>query len=292
MDTKWIITFVELADRGTLRAVAEASGYSTSAVSQQLASLQRELSATLVGSSGRRLKLTPEGRAFLPRARQILAALDGARGDLQDDGQQATIVVAAYAISLIRHVLPATRILRERLPGLVVQVEEREPPEVRDLLARDLIDIGIVYDYSLVPADHSGEHFDAVPVMLAVHPSNRGTAAEIFADAASDWIVNPRTADDEELLRRVAAHYDAVPSIHHRIDSIELASECIASGFGVALLPEDARPHPGVRYLPLDGAAGDRRSFVVTRPGRQSWPSYEVVTSGILEAARSGRPAT
>ncbi|MFC5180112.1 helix-turn-helix domain-containing protein [Actinomadura harenae] len=58
----------ELQRRGTAGAVAEALGYSPSAVSQQLAQLQREVGVRLVEKAGRRLRLTPAGEALAARA--------------------------------------------------------------------------------------------------------------------------------------------------------------------------------------------------------------------------------
>ncbi|MFJ9543832.1 LysR family transcriptional regulator [Streptomyces sp. NPDC101225] len=69
MDLRWMRVLVELAEHGTLRAAADVTGYSTSAVSQQLAVLQRSLGVVLVEPVGRTLALTPAGRAFLPRTR-------------------------------------------------------------------------------------------------------------------------------------------------------------------------------------------------------------------------------
>ncbi|MEY4174720.1 MAG: hypothetical protein RI900_1885, partial [Actinomycetota bacterium] len=76
MDTRWLRVLVELADRGTLREVAATTGYSASAVSQHLASLQRELGVRLTEPVGRLLALTPVGRDFVPLARAALAAVE------------------------------------------------------------------------------------------------------------------------------------------------------------------------------------------------------------------------
>src|SRR5690348_1080878 len=151
MDLRWLRVLVELADHGTLRAVADVTGYSTSAVSQQLAALQRATDAVLVEPAGRRLALTPAGRAFLPHARTVLATLDAARGDLVGGPPVGEVRLAGYASALALDVVPAVARLRERHPGLTVAIQEREPDEVLALLAEDAVDVGLVYDFSLVP---------------------------------------------------------------------------------------------------------------------------------------------
>ena len=92
---------VELAERGTLRAVAAATGYGTSAVSQQLAGLERAAGARLVEPDGRRLRLTPAGKSLLPHARRILVAIDEAKTDLasgEPAGQSASPPTAAHSM--------------------------------------------------------------------------------------------------------------------------------------------------------------------------------------------------
>src|SRR6266496_4785937 len=79
MELQWMRVLVELNRRATLGAVAEATGYSKSAVSQQLAALQRAVGAPLAERVGRRLRLTPAGMALLASASQMLASVEAAR---------------------------------------------------------------------------------------------------------------------------------------------------------------------------------------------------------------------
>ena len=93
----------ELARRGTMRAVAEATGQATSAVSQQLAVLEREAGVRLLERAGRNVRLTPAGRTLVGHADTVLAALDAARSDLSAGGQPSGVVrVAGYGTSLRR----------------------------------------------------------------------------------------------------------------------------------------------------------------------------------------------
>src|SRR5204862_6537785 len=62
MDPHRLRLLLELSRRGSMRAVADELGYTTSTVSQQLAVLAREAGATLIEPEGRRVRLTPAGR--------------------------------------------------------------------------------------------------------------------------------------------------------------------------------------------------------------------------------------
>jgi DNA-binding transcriptional LysR family regulator len=292
VDVRWLRVLVELAERGTLRAVAEATGYSTSAVSQQLGALQRELDRELVEAAGRRLVLTPAGRALLPHARTVLAGWDAARGALDPGAEPVGEVrLAGFASALVRHVVPAVAALRQRHPGLSVAMQEREPDEVVALLAADAIDLGLSYDYSLVPREVPGVPFYDVPMALLVPAGERRGAAQLLADRDVGWITNSRARADDELVARVGARYGAVPRVAHRIDSLELVARLVQAGLGVALIAADGPRLDGVRYVDLAGAAGIRRGYATTRPGRERWPAVAAVIHALTGPPAGPEPA-
>src|ERR671921_981883 len=72
----------ELEERGTLSAVATALGYTPSAVSQQLAVLEKEVGARLLERAGRGVRLTDAGRILARHAGVLLAAAEAASADL------------------------------------------------------------------------------------------------------------------------------------------------------------------------------------------------------------------
>jgi DNA-binding transcriptional LysR family regulator len=282
MDLRWFRLLVELADRGTLRAVADTTGYSTSAVSQQLAALQRELGSVLVEPAGRRLRLTPAGRALLPYARQVLATVDAARGELDSGAEPAGLVrLAGFASALLQRVVPAVRELRRVHPGIVVAMQEREPDEVAALLADDAVDVGLIYEYSLVPRTGAGVRFGEVPMSLVVPETETRGLTELLADARVGWVTNSRADDDDELIHRVGARFGANPVVTHRIDSLVLLADVVRAGLGVALIAANGPQPAGVHYLDLHGAAGVRSGFALTRPGREHWPANAALIDAI-----------
>lgn len=73
----------ELSHRGTMTAVGEACGYTSSAVSQHLATLEREAGVRLYERAGRRVRLTAEGHRLVRHAQAVLDALEVAEADLR-----------------------------------------------------------------------------------------------------------------------------------------------------------------------------------------------------------------
>lgn len=290
MDMRWLQVFTDMVELGTLRAVATATGYSTSAVSQHLARLQEELGHQLVEPIGRNLVLTPAGTSFLPHARAMLREYETGRGLLSGNSPvQGTVRVAGYMTALSAHVAPAARSLRSLHPAIEVHMEEREPEEVRDLLARALIDIGVTYDYSLRPGAGLRDPYATAPLLLAVHPGDVRSGDEIIADPETIWIGNSRSPDDDKIIRHITRSEGVDARIVHHIDSIELISQFVAHGAGVALVAADTPRSPEVRYLDINSQAGLRRSYTVTRPGREDWQPLSVVTHAIRHAAAEAK---
>jgi hypothetical protein len=78
--------------------------------------------------------------------------------------------------------------------------------------------------------------------------------------------------------------------VAHRIDSLGLITELVAAGLGVGLMVADGPTHPGVCYVDLDGAAGSRRIYACTRPGRRYWRNNAAVITAVA-AALATQPA-
>ena len=136
MDPHRLRLLLELSRRGSMRAVADALGYTTSTVSQQLAVLAREAGATLIEPDGRRVRLTPAGRRLAEHAVTILAALEAARADLDPGGEPAgTVRVAGFATAVRRSLVPVLAQLSAEHPAVRVRIHEHEPAEAFELLA-------------------------------------------------------------------------------------------------------------------------------------------------------------
>jgi DNA-binding transcriptional LysR family regulator len=82
MDLRRLRLLRELAERGTLAAVATALGYTPSAISQQLTVLEKEVGVRLLDRAGRGVRLTDAGRLLSEHAGVLLTAADAARADL------------------------------------------------------------------------------------------------------------------------------------------------------------------------------------------------------------------
>ncbi|MCF6379910.1 LysR family transcriptional regulator [Nocardioides KLBMP 9356] len=292
MDVRRLRMLLELAHLGSMHEVADALGTTTSNVSQGIAALARDVRTPLVEPDGRRVRLTPAGRRLADHAVTILAAVEAARLDLDPTAEPAGVLrVAGFASAVRTSLLAAIDDLRTTHPGIVVRILELEPLESFELLARDEVDLALVYDYDLAPAEWRDDH-EVTPLWtrewgVGVPTRDRGLEMADLADR--DWIVNSRHVADERALRALAARAGFAPRVVHRIDSLELVDDLIVAGRGVGLLPRGRTSRRGVSVLRLRDGGAHLRAYAVTRRGRDGWPPLRAVVERLAHGHREGR---
>ncbi|WP_329370914.1 LysR family transcriptional regulator [Streptomyces sp. NBC_00669] len=297
METRRLRMLVELSRLGSMRAVADVLGTTTSTVSQQIAALADDMGTALTEPHGRLVRLTPAGRRLAEHAVTILSAVEAAHHDLAPGAEPTgTLRVAGFATAIRAHLLPIVTALATSHPRLRVLVREHEPAEALRLLAEDATDLALTYDYTLAPAAED-------PVLRATalwtarwglgvpaHADIReGTAAEVFARfAGQDWIVNSRDTADETVIRTLASMAGFTPRITHQADSLDLVRAMITAGLGVGLLPVGTVTLPAVRLVPLAAPDVELRAYAVARHGRLDWPALALVTDLLVRRSAPG----
>ena len=277
VETRRLRILLELSRLGSMRAVAEEMGVTTSTVSQQIAALARDTGAALIEPDGRRIRLTPAGRRLAEHSVTILAAVEAARLDLDPAAEPAgTLRISGFATAIRRSLLPVVAHLRDAHPRVRVSILEHEPFEQFALLAGDDIDLALTYDYNLAPVT-----FDPSVVArpLWTAPWSLGVPAAApggdFRD--HDWIVNSRNTADTDVVRTLASIAGFTPRIVHQADSLALVQDLIVAGLGVGMLPAGQPVRDGVRLVPLTDPPVLLRAYAVTRRGRAGWPPLALV---------------
>jgi DNA-binding transcriptional LysR family regulator len=295
VETRRLELLAELSRLGSMRAVADVLGITTSTVSQQLAVLAREMGTPLIEPAGRRVRLTPAGRRLAEHAVTILAAVEAAQLDMQPGAEpNGTLRVAGFGTAIHGYLLPVITRLASTHPRVRLLVREHEPAEALDLLATDQTDLALVYDFNLVPATVDPA-LHSTPLWVerwglaapASEPTSGATAPQVFAHfRAHDWIGNSRNTADEDVVRTLAAMAGFTPRITHRTDSLDLLQDMVTAGLGVGLLPAGYPIQPTVRFLPLAAPDVERRAYAVARHGRLNWPPLALVTSLLQRAGQ------
>ncbi|MEU8438309.1 LysR substrate-binding domain-containing protein [Streptomyces sp. NPDC029216] len=153
LDVRRLRLLRELARRGTIAAVAEALAYSPSAVSQQLAVLEREAGLPLLERTGRRVRLTPAAQNLVGHAEAVLERLERADADLAEarSGLAGVLRIGAFPTAT-RALVPAALVhLARRHPALEPMVDETDPAAVAHALRAGDLDVALVHEYDFVP---------------------------------------------------------------------------------------------------------------------------------------------
>src|SRR5215207_3566725 len=148
-----LLVLREFVAQGTIAGAAEALAFTPSAVSQQLAQLQREAGVELFRKTGRRLELTDAGRMLAARAGGVLAGLEGLEAELarQAGEVRGVVRVASFQTATRALVMPALERLAAEQPALRVELTELEGEESLPLLARGGVDVAIAEEYEHAP---------------------------------------------------------------------------------------------------------------------------------------------
>lgn len=292
LDVRKLRLLRELAHRGTIAAVAEALSYTPSAVSQQLAALEREAGRDLLTRTGRRVNLTPAGAVLVEHAETILADLERAEAALaaSETGLSGSVRLGAFPTALRTVVLPAMLEIGRAEPDLELTVTEVDPAEVPDRLRGGRLDLALVHEYDNVPLTVGAgielePLLDEVVYLAAPTPPEVPGIAGIRDHSGSRWIVgNPGTLCHTMAVRTCQAH-GFEPRVAHRVDDFATVLRLVAAGAGVALVPQlGATEVPaGVVLTPLPIG---RRTRIAYRRGSRSQPAFAAVSAELHRAAR------
>src|SRR5918998_6741035 len=138
--------FALVADLGSISAAASVLGYTQSAVSQQLAALEREVGTPLIDRSQRPLRAARAGALLRPHVDRVLAALGSAEAAMEDvRGDTPRLRLAAFPSALSSFVPAAVRDLRRAHPQLVVEVLQVETHEAVERLRGGDADLAVVH---------------------------------------------------------------------------------------------------------------------------------------------------
>lgn len=304
LDVRRLRLLRELAHRATIAAVADALAYTPSAVSQQLAALEREAGVPLLRRSGRRVALTPAGATLAERAEAVIALLEQAAAELAATkaGLTGALRVGAFPTA-VRTILPAALVtLGHEHPGLELMVTELDPAEVPDALRGGSLDVALVHDYDYVPIEPDPA-LDTEPLIEeTIYLASTGELALAKAPAPpgedpvsrhrdAPWIMATPGTLCHTMTVRACQIAGFTPRIRHHADDFATVLALVAAGQGVALVPQRAvigRP-ADVVLTPLPAR---RRTRIAYRRGARHHPAVSACVAAIRGSARVQVPGS
>ena len=267
----------ELGALGSVKAVAETLLVTPSAVSQQLAALQKSLDVPLTRKEGRNLVLTDAGQVLADAGAAVVSAMAEARR-----------AIGVYHVSPVSPVTvsgfhSAGQVLFAPLARLL---DAPDTPKVllsdEDVAQHDFPALTARYDLVLAHRmDHSPrwpeERVAVIPLarepldvaLPADHPLARLRSLTADDVAGEPWVTSRSGYSPADVLTAVAASSSRELNIVHRINDYSTVAALVAAGSVIGLLPRyTARPalNPGIVLRPLEGISTRRRIDILARP--------------------------
>ncbi|TBO59688.1 LysR family transcriptional regulator [Streptomyces kasugaensis] len=289
-------TLGAVAHHGSVSAAADGLHVTTSAVSQQIAKLERETGQQLLAKNGRGVRLTDAGRLLADHATRILSQVELAQAELEAHRGQAMGELRLGAFpTAARGLFPAAlATLRAAYPQLRTRLTELDPDaSVRGVVRGDL-DLAVVLDWYNRPLPLA-EGLAKTPLlddpadvaMPSDHPlaGRRSVELEDFAD--DEWISWPQGEFCHDWLTFTLRSRGFEPRIAHMAEEHHTQLALIAAGLGVAVAPRLGRgPVPdGVSVVPV-GHRMCRHVYAIWRVDADRRPSIRAAADALRAAGR------
>lgn len=295
LDVRRLRVLLEFAERGTIAATAAALGYTPSAVSQQLAALEREAGVALLDRTARTARLTEAGGRLAAHAAEILAMIEAAEADLASPDPAGRVVISAFPTAAVAFAPALTRAAASN-PGLSVVLRQTAGGEVLRQVRAGHVDVAIVDDWSgRLTARHAALRFyplltdQLVLVVPRGHRAANTSAPVSLAQLRDDpWLATPAGEPSRRAIDQVLATAGGVAEEPSQFEGLATILSLVARGVGVAILPRltlaagDARV--AVRDLP--GHRPARDLYAVARASSVRRPAVALIIEALTTAAR------
>ncbi|WP_084078333.1 LysR substrate-binding domain-containing protein [Demequina sp. NBRC 110057] len=296
-DVTQLRTLREFAVRGTLQETAQSLGYTSSAVSQQLAALARDAGTPLTRRVGRRLVLTSAGAALAHGAEEVLAALERARSDVAATlgSPHGTVRLAIFQSAALALVPRTLTLVGEAAPEVRVEITQAEPAQaLEDTWARQY-DLVVAEEYPHHSAPH---HAELVRETLVSDEISLASCADSpvrsLADAADlAWVMEPQGAASRHFAEQACRVAGFEPDVRFETADLQSHLALVTAGHAVALMPGlMTGTAPGSVSLAGLHAPAHRTVFAALRGSSRQDPAVTVVLEALRRGARDLRAGT
>jgi DNA-binding transcriptional LysR family regulator len=294
MDLDVLKTFCDLVDSASFTKAAEAGFVTQSAVSQQVARIEKELSVQLIERSGGPVRPTEAGKAFYQGAKEILRRFERLTGEVRSAAEafRGTVRVGTiYSVGFYR-LDPFFRKFLRLHPEVNLHVEYSLPERIYAAVAGGEMDLGVV----AWPEKHRAIEIvplaaeDMVAVFWPKHPLARRKSVEAADLEGEKFVAFEANIPTRRNIDRLLKESRAAVRVVMEFDNIELIKRAIEVKAGVSILPrESVRREAGYGELAYaefeDSHRWVRPLAVIRRRGKSSSPAERM----FLDILRSNK---
>lgn len=286
LDLRRLRLLRELARRGTIAAVAEALSYSPSAVSQQLAALEKEAGVRLLEPAGRRVRLTPQADLLVAHTQVLLEDMERAEAELAQSLNETagTLRVAAFQTAVLALVPHALSQLERQHPSLRVEVTELEPEAALPALAVGEFDLvlGEEYPGQPLPRPRETERHDLLTDELRLITPPGWSERSLTSLASRPFVLEPVGTTAREWATAACRQAGFEPDARYTTTDLQIHLRLVESGLAAALLPDlsgASDRHDVVAHRLHDRPR--RQIFTTVRRGAASHPKVQAFTTAL-----------
>ena len=270
MENSKFKAFIECINKGSVTAAADSLGYTPSAVSQLLSSLERDLGLKLLNRSQKGVYLTPEGKEMEPVIRKCLADEDEViqlAADLK--GMSAgTLSIASYPSAAITWLPRIIRRFKNDYPGININIVENIRSDIFEHLENNEADMAILA-YS-EPMPYEWIPLSEVEMLAAVPEDNPYANAEAFPvkEIENYDFIMGSWGDEREIIE-ILDRNEVKPNVKYTTYDIPVTGALVRMGLGISMVNELGAQYWEGHYSKLPLEPREFITFGIAIPSRE-----------------------
>jgi len=290
-----------VARLGSLTAAAAELSYTTSAVSQQISSLERETGTRLLDRHPRGVRLTEAGRVLAEHAGRVLAELRAAETAVAavTRGIAGRLRFSSFRTANAVLMPRAVAAFRASHPEVSLELAELDPDPALAGLADHDLDLALGYEFPLVPLPPTGD-VETVPLLTdplhialaSDHPLARRKRLSLAELAGQPWIQGVHHGSTTEVLPLACRAAGFTPDVLFRTDDQVTVRGLVAAGVGIALASSLtlATLPPDVVARPLNEPSLRRTVFAMRPAPQHRLPAADAMLDALRTASAEAQP--
>jgi DNA-binding transcriptional LysR family regulator len=296
LDLRRLEVLRHVAAHGSFSAAAFALRYTPSAVSQQMALLEREAGVALLERHSRGVRLTPAGTALLGHAKAALAHMEAARAELDALAglRRGRLALAAFGSAWSDLVPRGVAAFQRAHPEVELTLSEADPRDGMAAVREGTIDLALVFEPNAGDPNHRAalrvEEVAQDPLLAVLPAAHRlaGRPAIALADLSDERWALPTDACAAQVTGACAA-VGFTPAAAFASGDYAAVQGFVAAGDAVALVPglAAARGRPDLAVRPLAGDAPVRVIAIASPAAGHRVPAAAAMVEALRSAAQS-----
>jgi DNA-binding transcriptional LysR family regulator len=300
LDVRRLRVLREVAQQGSFSGAGEALGYTQSAISQQIAALERETGSTLVERNARGVRLTDAGRALVEHADGILARVAAAEDELEAIAglKGGRLRLASFPTAGATLVPLAIAEFTRLHPAVELSLVEAEAEDSIPALKAGELDVALTFEYSFLTREEQGydpTDLDLVdlledPMYVALppqHPAAKKRTLKLADLAGEVWVQGDCNGACGAMHIAACEAAGFTPRVGFQTEDYNIVQGLVAAGVAVSLIAELALTNlrDDVVIRSLGKEAPVRHVRAATLAGAYRAPATEAMLEVLQDAA-------